>query len=79
MPIIVACEIEASSHKCGALSKKEVIGRRSREDGWWLDGLVKWLTAAYLAEEDQIFTRYKAKVVGGRFIGSDYRLKWLGF
>ena len=33
VPIIVACEVEASSHKCGARSKKKVIGRRSREEG----------------------------------------------
>ena len=66
VPIIVACEVEASSHKCGALSKKKVIGRRSSEEGRWLDDLVEWLTTADLAREDQIFTRYKAKVIGGK-------------
>ena len=37
-PMIIACEVEASSHKCGVLSKKKIIGRRSREEGRWLDG-----------------------------------------
>ena len=57
-PIIIACEVEASSHKCGALSKKKINGRRSRE--------VEWLSTAELAREDQIFTRYKAKTAGGK-------------
>ena len=66
VPIIIACEVEASSHKCGALSKKKIIGRRSREEGRWLDDLVEWLSTAELGREDQIFTRYKAKVAGGK-------------
>ena len=64
-PIIAACEVEAWSHKCGALSKKKVIGRRSREEGQWLDDLVEWISRADLKKEDQIFTRYKAKSPGG--------------
>ena len=65
-PVITACEVEASSHKCGALSKKKIIGRRSIEEGRWLDDLVEWLSTAELGREDQIFTRYKTKVTGGK-------------
>ena len=65
-PIIIACEVEAISHKCGALSKKKIIRRRSREEGRWLDDLVEWLSTAELAREDQILTRYKAKIAGGK-------------
>ena len=63
---IVACEVEASSHKGGALSKKKLIGRRSREESEWLDDLVVWLVNSQLAAEDLIFTMYKAKTVGGK-------------
>ena len=63
---IVACEVEASSHKGGALSKKKLIGRRSREESEWLDDLVAWIAKSQLAAEDLIFTRYKAKTVGGK-------------
>ena len=63
---IVACEVEASSHKGGALSKKKLIGRRSREESEWLDDLVAWLVNNQLAAEDLVFTRYKAKTVGGK-------------
>ena len=65
-PRIAACEVEASSHKCGALSKKKVIGRRSEEEGQWLDDLVEWISRVDLKKDDQIFTRYKAKSVGGK-------------
>ena len=61
---VVACEVEASSHKGGALSKKKLIGRRSREEGQWLDDLVEWLSRSKVKAEDQIFTRYKSKAVG---------------
>lgn len=63
---IVACEVEASTHKGGALSKKKLIGRRSSEESQWLDDLVVWLVYSKLAAEDLIFTRYKAKTVGGK-------------
>ena len=63
---IVACEVEASSHKGGALSKKKLIGRRSSEESQWLDDLVVWLVNSKLAAEDLIFTRYMAKTVGGK-------------
>ena len=65
-PRIAACEVEASSHKCGALSKKKIIGRRSREEGQWLNDLVEWISRADLKKDDQIFTRYKAKTVAGK-------------
>ena len=61
---VVACEVEASSHKGGALSKKKLIGRRSHEEGQWLDDLVEWLSRSKVKAEDQIFTRYKSKAVG---------------
>lgn len=64
--IIVACEVEASSHKGGALSKKKVIGRRSVQESQWLDDLVLWLSKVNLKAEDQIFTRYKSKTAGGK-------------
>ena len=63
---VVACEVEASSHKGGALSKKKVIGRRSEQESQWLDDLVTWLIRANLEAEDQIFTRYKSKTAGGK-------------
>ena len=63
---IIACEVEASSHKGGALSKKKLIGRRSSEEGQWLDDLVEWLVNSKLAADDLIFTRYKAKTAGGK-------------
>lgn len=63
---IIACEVEASSHKGGALSKKKLIGRRSDEESQWLDDLVAWLVNNKLAAEDLIFTRYKAKTAGGK-------------
>ena len=63
---IVACEVEASSHKGGALSKKKLIARRSREESEWLDDLVVWLVNSHLVAEDLIFTRYMAKTVGGK-------------
>ena len=63
---VVACEVEASSHKGGALSKKKVIGRRSDEESQWLNDLVEWLSKSKLKAEDQIFTRYAAKTVGGK-------------
>lgn len=63
---IVACEVEASSHKGGALNKKKVIGRRSEQESQWLDDLVSWLLMTKLKAEDQIFTRYKSKTVGGK-------------
>lgn len=66
VPYVVACEVEASSHKCGALRKKKVIGRRSVEESQWLDDLTEWLSKSELKTEDQIFTRYKAKTVGGK-------------
>lgn len=66
VPYVVACEVEASSHKCGALRKKKVIGRRSGEESQWLDDLTEWLSKNELKTEDQIFTRYKAKTVGGK-------------
>ena len=63
---IIACEVEASSHKGGALSKKKLIGRRSSEESQWLDDLVAWLVHNKLTAEDLIFTRYKAKIAGGK-------------
>lgn len=63
---VIACEVEASSHKGGALSKKKVIGRRSAQESQWLDDLVTWLLMTKLEAEDQIFTRYKSKTVGGK-------------
>lgn len=63
---IIACEVEASSHKGGALSKKKVIGRRSPQESQWLDDLVMWLSKGKLAADDQVFTRYKSKTVGGK-------------
>ena len=63
---IIACEVEASSHKGGALNKKKVIGRRSEQESQWLDDLVSWLLMTKLKAEDQIFTRYKSKTVGGK-------------
>ena len=62
---IVACEVEASSHKGGALSEKKLIGRRSSEESQWLDDLVAWLVNSRLAAEDLIFTRYK-ETAGGK-------------
>jgi hypothetical protein len=64
--MVVACEVEASSHKGGALSKKKLIGRRSKEESQWLDDLVEWLVNGKLAAEDLVFTRYKAKSAGGK-------------
>ena len=63
---VVACEVEASSHKGGALNKKKLIGRRSHEEGQWLDNLVEWLTRSKLKADDQVFTRYKLKAVGSK-------------
>ena len=63
---IIACEVEASSHKGGALSKKKLIGRRSNEESQWLDDLVAWLLHSKLAAEDLIFTRYVVKTAGGK-------------
>ena len=63
---IVACEVEASSHKGGALSKKKIIGRRSDEESQWLNDLVEWLSRSKLKAEDQIFSRYQAKTAGGK-------------
>ena len=57
---VAACEVVASSHKGGALSKKKLIGRRSQEEGQWLDDLVGWLCRSKVKAEDQIFTRYKS-------------------
>ena len=66
VPAIVACEVEALSHKSGVLRKKKVIGRRSEEESQWLDDLAEWLSKSDLTTEDQIFTRYKAKTIGGK-------------
>ena len=66
IPAIMACEVEASSHKSGVLRKKKVIGRRSEEESQWLDDLTEWLLKSDLKTEDQIFTRYKAKTIGGK-------------
>jgi hypothetical protein len=63
---VTACEVEASSHKGGALAKKKLIGRRSTEESQWLDDIVAWLVNGKLAAEDLIFTRYKAKTAGGK-------------
>jgi hypothetical protein len=63
---VIACEVEASSHKGGALSKKKLIGRRSSEESQWLDDLVAWFVNNKLAADDLIFTRYKAKTAGGK-------------
>ena len=63
---VVACEVEASSHKGGALSKKKGILRRSAQESQWLDDLVLWFSKVNLEAEDQIFTRYKAKTTGGK-------------
>jgi hypothetical protein len=63
---VIACEVEASSHKGGALSKKKLIGRRSRKESQWLDYLVAWFVNNKLAADDLIFTRYKAKTAGGK-------------
>ena len=63
---ILACKVEASSHKGGALSKKKFIGRRSSEENQWLDDLVAWLANSKLAAEDLTFTRYKVKTAGGQ-------------
>lgn len=63
---VLACEVEASTHKGGALSKKKVIGRRSEQESQWLDDLVTWLIRAGLEAEDQIFTRYKSKTAEGK-------------
>ena len=51
-----------------ALSKKKVIGRRSDEESQWLNDLVEWLSKSKLKAEDQIFTRYAAKTVGGKVL-----------
>ena len=66
IPAIVACEVGASSHKSGVLRKKKIIGRRSEEESQWLDDLTDWLLKSDLKTEDQIFTRYKAKAIGGK-------------
>lgn len=63
---VLVCEVEASSHKGGALSKKKVIGRRSPEESQWLDDLIEWLSNAKVKADDQIFTRYKSKTLGGK-------------
>ena len=73
---VTACEVEASSHKCGALSKKKVIGRRSEQEGEWLDDLVAWVVKARPGAEDQLITRYQSKKPGGRCSGASSRQKW---
>jgi hypothetical protein len=63
---VLACEVEESSHKGGALNKKKVIGRSSDEEGQWLNDLVEWLVNAATQANDQVFTRHKAKTIGGK-------------
>jgi hypothetical protein len=66
--VVLACEVEASSQKGGALdrSKKKIVARRSDQESQWLDDLVAWVTRAGLDAEDLILTRSSAKHPGGR-------------
>lgn len=60
---VICCEVEASSHKVGDLSKKKmkVIGRRSESENQWCDDMVEWITRSGVKAQDPLFCRYATK------------------
>ena len=65
---VIACEVEASSHKGGEIErrKKKVFARRSEQESQWLRDLSTWVVMANPKPEDPIFTRRVAKTPRGR-------------
>lgn len=57
MPII-GCWVKAVTQKTGTSMKMKLIGRRTPEEGQFLDDLVSWVTHSQVKEVDRLFSRY---------------------
>ena len=55
---IVAYWVKASSQKTGSFMKMKLIGRRTPEDGQFLNDLISWMTHSGVTEADRLFSRY---------------------
>ena len=48
----------AASQKTGSFMKMKLIGRRTPEEGQFLDDLISWVTHSGVTEADRLFSRY---------------------
>lgn len=55
---VLRCWVRAASQKTGSLLKMKLIGRRTPEEGQFLDDLVCWVTHSQVTETDRLFSRY---------------------
>ena len=55
---VVACCVEAASQKTGSFTKIKLIGRRTLEEGQFLDDFVSWVTHSGVTEADRLLSRY---------------------
>ena len=63
---VVACWVKASSQKTGSFMKMKLIGRRTPEEGQFLDDLISWVTHSGVTEADRLFSRYTELKCGRR-------------
>lgn len=64
--LIRGCWVKAVSQKTGTSMKTKLIGRRTPEEGQFLDDLVSWVTHAQVKETDRLFSRYTVLKSGTR-------------
>ena len=64
--LVCACWVRASSQKTGSFMKMKLIGRRTPEEGQFLDDLVCWVTHSGVTEVDRLFSRYTELKCGTR-------------
>ena len=55
---VLRCWVRAASQKTGSLLKMKLIGRRTPEEGRFLNDLVCWVTHSQVTETDRLFSRY---------------------
>lgn len=63
---VCACWVRAASQKTGSFIKMKLIGRRTPEEGQFLDDLVCWVTHSGVTETDRLFSRYSELKCGTR-------------
>jgi hypothetical protein len=56
--MVLRCWVKAASQKTGSSMKMKLIGRRTSEEGQFLDDLVSWVTHSQVTETDRLFSRY---------------------
>lgn len=55
---VLRCWVKAASQKTGSALKMKLIGRRTPEEGQFLDDLICWVAHSQVTETDRLFSRY---------------------